>query len=207
MSEIELEKPAFEFTGGHLSLDFVNTVHDRLEQPRELLNSYNDLLLWGQQARILNAGEAERLREIAAYHKEETMDVLRQAIDIREMLYRIFLAIAEDDEPDKTDLAAFNTVLAQTMAHARIVPGEDGFAWSWDDQEQALDRVLWPVVRSAADLLTSHELKDVRVCAAEDCGWLFLDTSKNHSRRWCDMKTCGNRAKARKHYTQKKRAS
>jgi len=69
-----------------------------------------------------------------------------------------------------------------------------------------LERINWLIVRSAADLLTSDKLHDVRACSAEDCRWLFLDISKNHSRRWCDMETCGNQAKARRHYRRKKSA-
>ena len=93
------------------------------------------------------------------------------------------------------------------MAQVCVVPKEGSFAWDWLNKEQALDRMLWVVARSAADLLVSGELDTVRVCAGEDCNWLFLDTSKNRSRRWCDMKSCGNRAKVRKHYKQKKQAS
>lgn len=74
------------------------------------------------------------------------------------------------------------------------------FVWGWDDAAPALDRPLWPVARSLAELLTSDELPRVRECAADNCAWLFIDTSKNRSRRWCDMAVCGNRAKARRHY-------
>jgi predicted RNA-binding Zn ribbon-like protein len=81
-----------------------------------------------------------------------------------------------------------------------IVSTEEGLAWDWACAEDALDRVLWPVVHDAAGLLTSQELKRVKKCADERCGWLFFDTSRNHSRRWCSMESCGNRAKARRHY-------
>ncbi|MBI4413448.1 MAG: CGNR zinc finger domain-containing protein, partial [candidate division NC10 bacterium] len=78
------------------------------------------------------------------------------------------------------------------------------FAWRWTGDGQRLDRMLWAVTRSAADLLTSGELAAVRECEAETCAWLFMDRSRNRSRRWCDMKACGNRAKARRHYERKK---
>ena len=85
------------------------------------------------------------------------------------------------------------------MAKSSIVRVGERFAWDWTP-ENALDRVLWPVVRDAAELLSGEDLDRVGRCADANCGWLFLDTSRNHSRRWCSMKDCGNRAKARRHY-------
>ena len=207
MVETEIQAPNFEFTGNHLCLDFTNTVQDRSTSPRELLNSYSDLLLWGQGAQILTEDEAERLREEAARHTREAKAVLQRAIDLREALYRIFFAVARGSSPEKVDLSTLNTEFSEAMSQACIVPAKDSFALDWTGKEKALDRMLWTLARSAADLLTSAELDDVRVCAADDCNWLFLDTSKNHTRRWCDMKSCGNRAKARKHYTQKKQSA
>lgn len=204
MVETEIQAPNFEFTGNHLCLDFTNAVQDRFTSPRELLNSYSDLLLWSQGAQILTEGEAKRLREEAARHTREAKAVLQRALDLREALYRIFFAVARDSSPAQADLHTLNTEFSEAMSQACIVPAKDSFALDWTGKEQALDRMLWTIAHSAADLLTSEGLDDVRVCAAEDCNWLFLDTSKNHSRRWCDMKSCGNRAKVRKHYNSKK---
>jgi predicted RNA-binding Zn ribbon-like protein len=130
-----------------------------------------------------------------------------QAITVREVMFRIFSQVAEDASPVQSDLLILNNVLSKVMVQARLVPEADGFIWGWVNEEGVLDRVLWPVVRSAADVLTSEELHEVRVCAASDCSWLFLDTSKNQSRRWCNMKSCGNRAKARRHNERKKQSS
>ena len=205
MVETEIQAPNFDFTGNHLCLDFTNTVQDRSTSPRELLNSYSDLLLWGQEGGILTENEAHHLRKEATRRPQEAEAVRQRAVDLREALYRIFLAVTRDSSPAQADLHTLNTEFSKAMSQACIVPAKDvDFTWDWLDKEKALDRVLWPLARSAADLLTSAELDDVRVCAADDCNWLFLDTSKNHTRRWCDMKSCGNRAKARKHYTQKK---
>jgi len=207
VAETEIQTSLFEFTGNHLCLDFTNTVQDRFSSPRELLNSYNDLVLWSQEAQILTEGEAWHLREEANSRRKEAGVVLQRAIDLREALYRIFLAVARGSSPEKIELSTLNTEFSEAMGRACIVPVKDSFALDWTDKEKALDRMLWTIARSAADLLTSEGLDDVRVCAADDCRWLFLDTSKNHSRRWCDMKSCGNRAKARKHYTQKKQTA
>lgn len=204
VQETTSEQPAFDFTGGRLCLDFVDTVNNRLDTPRDLLRSYDDLLTWGQQAGILSDDVAAALHDESARTPADAVRTLQDAIAVREAVYRIFQATAEGDAPAASDLAAFNTALAQAMSHGCIVPDAAGFIWHWDDSSaRQLDRVLWPVVRSAADLLTSPDLEHVRLCAADDCGWLFLDESKNHTRRWCDMKTCGNRAKARRHYQKK----
>ena len=93
-----------------------------------------------------------------------------------------------------------------SRTHARIVSTKEGFKWDWSE-ELALDRMLWFIARSAADLLTSGNLDRVRQCGDEECGWLFIDTTKNRSRRWCDMTDCGNRAKARRHYSRLRASS
>lgn len=208
MVETETQQPIFEFSGKNMCLDFCNTVNDRLGNSYlELLTSYDRLLLWGQEAHILTEEEAKGLEEEARYHKEEAAATLQRAIELREAIYRLFQATTQGASPAESDLIAFNSALSHAMVHSGIVQSSHGFEWGWQPEKRKLDRPLWPVVRAAADLLTSEQLEDVRVCASDTCGWLFLDTSKNHTRRWCDMKGCGNRAKARKYYSQKKRAS
>jgi len=208
MVENVIQVQKFELTGGLLCLDFANTMEDRPDvHPEELLNSYNDLVSWGQQAQVLTEREAQRLVEAAARHPAEASRVLEQAVVVRETIFRIIKAVAEDASPGEVDLVALSAAVAGAQAHARIVPKEGGFIWDWAGNAGDMDRMLWPVVRSAADLLTSDELDDVRICASDTCNWLFLDTSKNHSRRWYDMKSCGNRAKARRHYDCKKVSS
>ena len=207
MTETATQTPIFEFTGNWLCLDFINTVEDRPTQhPRELLNSYQDLVTWAKQARIITDDEAHQLLAEAAHSPKDTFAVLQRAIGFREAIHDIFFAIAEDSSPSEAKLASFNAELAATMSHACILPKGEHFVWDWTAKEYALECILWMIVKSAADLLISGELHDVRVCSAPDCQWLFLDTSKNHSRRWCDMKGCGNRAKVRRHYERKKQS-
>ena len=208
MIEDGINIPDFDtITGNWLCLDFTHTLGGRYDpQPHELLNSYSDLIAWGLFEHLLAHEEAQRLLHEAAQHPEEASAVFERAIRLREVIYRVFYAISEDSSPGQSDLTILNDILAHALSHACIVPEEKGFVWDWTMKEQSLDYLLWVVVRSAADLLTSEKLQDVSACAAEDCRWLFLDTSKNHSRRWCDMQTCGNQAKARKHYSRKKEA-
>jgi predicted RNA-binding Zn ribbon-like protein len=206
MLETETLTPDFEFSGHSLCLDFTNTVHNRASEPRELLNSYADLLRWGREAGLLSAQVVDSVRARAQRFPAEAAQVLARALGIREALFRIFAGLGSGDAPAGDDLQDLNAELARALGHLSLVPGRGNFTWGWSGQEQELDCMLWPVLRSAADLLTAAEIDDVHICAADDCSWLFLDTSKNHSRRWCDMKSCGNRAKARKHYRQKKQS-
>ena len=208
MEENVKQEQIFDLTGGLLCLDFANTLDDRTDvHPQELLNSYNDLVLWSQQADVLTEKEARRLLEKAAQRPSETTRVLKRAVEVREAIFRIFKAIAEDESPEDEDLITLSAMVAEAQKHAQIVPNTNGFRWDWTDKRSDLDCMLWPVVRTAADFLTSDELDTVRVCASNTCNWLFLDTSKNHSRRWCNMKSCGNREKARRFYTRKKSSS
>jgi predicted RNA-binding Zn ribbon-like protein len=208
MVENVLQAQVFDLTGGLLCLDFANTVDDRTDvHPQELLNSYYDLVSWSEQAHVLTEEEAQRLLEKAARRPSEASRVLQQAVAIREAIFRIFKAVADDVSPEDKDLVSLSAAVADAQNHAQIVLKANGFIWDWAGNAGDLDRMLWPVVRSAADFLTADELDTVRVCASDRCNWLFLDTSKNHSRRWCNMKSCGNREKARRFYERKKSLS
>jgi predicted RNA-binding Zn ribbon-like protein len=123
-------------------------------------------------------------------------DVLQQAITLREATYRIFSNVAAVHPPAPDDLGILNVALPDAMSHLQVVALPTGFTWDWTASLDALDQMLWPVVRSAADLLTSDDLDRVRECADDrGCGYLFIDRSRNRSRRWCSMESCGNRAK------------
>jgi predicted RNA-binding Zn ribbon-like protein len=190
-----------------ICLDFANTLDGRFTaHPRESLTEYAALVSWTRQAGIVAEDTARRLAEASAGQQLAAGMVLERAIALREALYRIFSAVARQRSPQTTDLDCLNAILGEVLAALRITPTAEGFAWDWTGAKQGLDCLLWPIAQSAAALLTSGALHTVRECAAPSCGWLFLDTSRNHSRRWCDMKACGNRAKARRHYERKKMA-
>ena len=190
-----------ESQGDRLSLAFANNFqwHDS-DQPLESLTSYEELVAWGQGADVLTGPEAERLLQEAARRPGEAEAVLQQTTALRATIYRLFSAVAAGLPPEAGDLAAFNDALSAALAQSRVVPTSEGFTWDWTAAEDALDQMLRPVVQDAADLLTSGELDRVGRCADDRCGWLFIDASRNRSRKWCSMKDCGNRAKARRHY-------
>ena len=200
MSEEKSEAASLQLLGGALCLDFANTVgNHKTGEPSEHLAGYADWVAWGQHAGALTPAQARRLVAESARHPAEAKEVFKRATELREAIYRIFAAIAENASLKSTDLDRLNEALAHGLGHARIVTTPEGFRWDWTE-EAALDRVEWLVARSAADLLTSGNLDRVRQCGDAECGWLFIDTSRNRSRRWCDMNDCGNRAKARRHY-------
>jgi predicted RNA-binding Zn ribbon-like protein len=221
MDEARTNADTLKLLGGRLSLDFANTADwHASDHPVEFLTSYSDLVAWGQHVGILTDHQAQRLLKKAARRPVDATAVLKRAIALREAIYRIFSAISHGRPPQAADLATFNAELSGALAQSRIVStlrqpfdgaqdkAQDtavgGFAWDWADAEDALDQMLWPVVHDAAGLLTSEDLDRVGQCADDRCGWLFLDTSRNRSRRWCSMENCGNRAKARRYYERKR---
>jgi len=198
-------KSPFEFTGGNLCLDFANTVDNRAsERRKELLTDYGRFLQWGEEAGVTTKKTAERLGRLAAEAPGNAQSVLRSAIQLRETIYAIFSAIAERRGIPSTTLAILNKAVQQASQHAQIAHTNRHFDWEWILPDSHLDSMLWPVARAAADLLTSEDLAYVRLCASETCAWLFLDKTKNHRRRWCEMRTCGNRDKARRYYQRQK---
>ena len=187
--------------GRRLCLEFANTRHNfGAESSRDDLKSYADLVLWSQQAGIVNSRETEQLLRESRRCTKESAVVLTRALALRDAIHRIFSAIASERSPAVSDLDILNDTLSKALKHSPIVSTAEGFAWGWDNRENALDWMLGPVARSAAELLTSEHLHRVRECGGESCTWVFLDMSRNQSRHWCDMKSCGNRAKARRHY-------
>jgi predicted RNA-binding Zn ribbon-like protein len=203
----DLPTRKFQFVGGDLSLDFCNTVGGkRSAVARECLNTFADLVGWSEQAGLIGPAEAAELRRKAQTDPGAGEAVLARAVQLREAIFRIFLALAEDKSPAECDLTELNAELARGMNRLRVGRADAGFAWQWAPAEGQLDVALAPVARAAAELLISgHKPGHVNQCEGDNCGWLFIDASKNHSRRWCDMRECGNRAKVRRHRLRQQR--
>jgi predicted RNA-binding Zn ribbon-like protein len=204
----------FKFRGGVPCLDFVNTLAWRFtDRPVEYLLSYEDLLAWGKQAGLLAPDETEALSGRAATDPEEARETLSRAVALREAVHRVLSAAIAGEPQDEGALSALNWELSVALSWLRVAPtARDAYVWIWDrgdddSGEPPLERPLWPVARSAAELLTSPKLSRVKVCGGKGCGWLFLDESRNASRRWCESRDCGNRERVRKHLARKKRTS
>jgi predicted RNA-binding Zn ribbon-like protein len=183
-------------------------MHGRLSaEPRDDLTDYAALVSWAERAKVLSAREAQVLLREAAHRPKSAHAVLVRAKILRDALYEIFSAVANKRKPSKTELSVLNKELSNALKHLQLSYSEGGFDLRWAGETEALDRLLWPIAHSAENLLTADELGAVKVCELEQCTWLFVDTSKNHSRRWCDMKGCGNRAKFRRYYERNRVAS
>jgi predicted RNA-binding Zn ribbon-like protein len=197
---------ALQRIGGHAALDFVNTVDWRGRPvPEEYLVDYPALLEWAGYAGLVDAAEAAQLRRRALDEPVRAAALLRSALVLREAAHRLFLARALGKPGKRADLALVNDALRRYPPRSEIVALGAAYGWRSAARAEPLSRILERLAQSLAELLTAPELARVRLCGGTDCGWLFLDTSPNHRRRWCSMEACGNRAKARRHYQSRRR--
>jgi predicted RNA-binding Zn ribbon-like protein len=198
MTTISYAERAPDLIGGALCLDFVNTVGFRgdTENPNEYLTSYDELLIWTEISGAIGRAEGRSIKKEMRRRKTDAAGVLEKAIKLREALAKLFT----DSSDPAPSLTVVNNMLARAPARKAIVPAAQGYDWQTEAQYDPLLQPLWAVLWSAADLLTSDRLQRVTKCHNERCSWLFLDLSRNRSRRWCSMADCGNRAKARRHY-------
>jgi len=200
-------EPASRFTylGGRLAIDLINTVENwhGLEHAQrfdhEKLASYADLVDWAELAGAIPSDHAVSLRQAAADRPVEATAVLARARDLRLALHDVLEATVAGTPPTEADVAVVNAEVAAQLAESILVWVPDGFHLDRGGSHgPCLDRPLWPVARSIVDLLTDPaDLGKVRTCAADTCGWMFLDTSGGR-RRWCSMADCGNAAKVRR---------
>jgi len=198
----------YEVTGGEICLDFTNTLEGRPTGRREdRLVSYEELLNWAGQAGVLTLSEQKQLHRRVVNRKKEADRVLEQAKELRAALFDLFRAYNIDRSFPPVSVEILNRYLIEAFRHRRLEPAPKFLSWNWVKEDVHLKRILWPVALSAATILTSERLERVRVCSSETCDWLFLDESRNQTRRWCNMLVCGNRQKARLHYRRKKRAA
>lgn len=192
----------WDLDSGNLVLDFANTAEFHAsDQPDEFLNSYADLVSWSEAAGILSKKEARTLLSKSRKEPKKAAKALHNSLELRELIFRIFSAIAGDEIPNREDLEEFNRILTWSLNNVRIMGDKDNFIWGWGDMGESFDSPLWPIAQQTANLLTSQDIYRVGECQDDrGCGYLFIDTSRNHNRRWCSMETCGNRAKAQRHY-------
>jgi predicted RNA-binding Zn ribbon-like protein len=192
----------FQIIAGELCLDFINTLDNRPvpERRTELLPTYHDLVDWAVQARAISPLQLSALLREAGTYPKAAEQMLSKAIALRECLYRIISNALRNRRPAPDDLVSFNAYRGEAVSNLQLKPTRSGYRLGWKDDPSRLDSILWPIVQSASDLLTSPDLVNVHECDMPSCRWIFVDRSKNHRRRWCDMKVCGNRAKARKFY-------
>jgi predicted RNA-binding Zn ribbon-like protein len=185
------------FVGGALCLDFVNTVGGHRDgEPRESLQTYGDLVEWAVAGNVVTKLSGAHLNEMAKAHEARAARVLVDAKRLRETIYEVFVAVADGRKAPASEIAALSAAMSEAHANLQLRASGSGYQLAWPAPTD-LRAPLWPVVKSAVDLLVGGETR-LRECASDTCGWLFVDESRNHSRRWCSMRDCGNRAKVRR---------
>ena len=185
-----------EVVGGAPCLDFANTINSRRQPVHDYLHTYSDLVEWAVKTGLVSAGKRNRLLRLAGSEPKNAERAFRKALRIRELLYQVFSRNARSSKPKQEEVEALVESYAEAISHSSLVRQNALFAIDWP-MERSLDTPLWPILYSAGQLLLSKELVHVKECP--NCGWLFLDTSRNRSRRWCSMSTCGARDKMRRY--------
>ena len=197
MAEVVLP---FKYVGGDPAIDLVNTVDwTRHGLQDERLGDYQRLTRWAEGSGVVSPQLAAKLRRKAAGHPQEAGTVYRAALRAREIFRRLLVELAEGSASAET-VADFNRILAPVLQHLRVRPlgNAPHLQLGWEAEENRLESVLWPVLWSAASLISSPEASQIRVCGGEDCGWMYVDRSRNGLRRWCQMESCGTREKTRR---------
>jgi predicted RNA-binding Zn ribbon-like protein len=189
---------AFELIGGHPALDLVNTLDWRFREtgPEELLKSYDDLLRFTQESGVLTLAQTRKLGHASSAR------TLTRCLELREAIAEILYAGLDGRSPSEASLKTLERSIQTARLRHQLRWKQARLEWEWKENDPELPRSLLSL--SAADLMISDALHRVRACHNPECRWLFLDTSKNHTRRWCDMKVCGNRMKARRFKAQRK---
>ena len=190
----------FRCPGGALCLDFCNSGQNaRGPSGAEWIAGFPELIDWLEAADAITRGQAARLRRAAAASPRAAAQVWGRAIKFREALFRVLNARTEGGAIAREDLSIIEAEHARAVSFARLAWTGDGYSWSLDPSAESLDAALQPLVESAVSLLTSAKMERLRRCGNSTCYWLFIDETKNHSRRWCEMSSCGNVVKVRRH--------
>ena len=183
-----------------MCLDFCNSGEDaRKPSGADWITSFADLVDWLEAADAVTGSQAARLREAGAASPRAAAQVWSRAIKFREALFRVLNAKAGGGKVAREDLSDIEAEHARAVSFARLSWAGETYRWSLDPSAAALDAAMQPLVESAVNLLTSAKLERLRRCGNSTCYWLFVDETRNHSRRWCEMASCGNVLKVRRH--------
>jgi predicted RNA-binding Zn ribbon-like protein len=183
-----------------LALDFANTLDYRYDPDRliDLLPSYGRFLAFCRQSGVITAAQMRTLLD--GLSEFDSQRVLKEVIELREALYFLILSAVHGRSPDESNLRAVNRFLSEAPAVDKVVWHKHRFVRNSRDVSERPDGPLRQVVDAAVVLITSSDIYKVRECSEKTCRWFFLDRSRNHSRRWCDMQLCGNRFKGKRFY-------
>ena len=170
-----------------------------------MLKHYVDLARFAEDTGILPDRQVDRLMTRSMERPEEAQRALASAIQLREAISEVFYALVRKKPMPAKALIILNQHMQEAAQHQVLATVGHGFEWKFDADSYDLFAPLRPIARDAGELLASDRVEYVRACASRTCEWLFLDESKNHRRRWCDMTKCGNRAKVKRFYVRQKK--
>jgi predicted RNA-binding Zn ribbon-like protein len=188
-----------------LCIDFANTRYWRGSEAIETVHDFPEMVRWCDTNAMLGREAAERALRWSEKHGRDAAAIFDDAIALRETIYRMCFAMADGKMPEACDTEAINAALDRAPERRVLAHLDQTFGWQIDSIALSAAGLLAPVLWSAADLIVSPEVRRLRHCWNGQCGWLFMDDSKNGSRRWCSMQACGNRAKAHRHYLRSKK--
>jgi len=191
----------YKVVAGELCLEFANTVSWRgQDKEHDWLHNVSNYIQWGHLVGILSNDEVVLLQQQATENPDDIHAELEKSLVLRETIDRIFHHLSQGKQPQSDDIDLLNRHIPEALKHLQVQQHGDEFEWGWTDTEITLAKLRWVVVWSASNLLMSDQLERLGTC--DGCDWLFIDTSRNRSRRWCTMEDCGNRAKVRRHRRQ-----
>jgi predicted RNA-binding Zn ribbon-like protein len=183
-------------------IDYTNTADWRgKEESTEYINQYHDLIDWAELTELVEKQTAAKLREVAKRDPLKAQEAHTRAIKFREAAYNTLVSISNTKPANLEDKKIIDSETGFMYKHIKL--DLDSQRITLDDENNP-EYILWLLVKDFVDLITSDEIERVKRCASDECGWLFIDSSKNRSRKWCNMRGCGNRAKARRYYSKKK---
>ncbi len=185
--------------GGSLALDFANTESGRgTNSHQNHLRSAETVADWIAHAPILAADDLERLRAELSASPERGKDLLATALVLRSAIQNVGSAIAAGAAPSGDALADLSRLHVRFLSRATLIPDTPAYRWAWSMNASPVEAALGPIALSAVKLVTEGDFSRIKRCDGHACGWLFLDSTKNNRRRWCEMEVCGNRAKQKR---------
>ncbi|WP_348262365.1 CGNR zinc finger domain-containing protein [Telmatobacter sp. DSM 110680] len=199
------DKKSFELIGGSPALDLVNTLDWRFRNgppPEELLQDYYDLVQFSVQCSLLSDAVGRRL--VRNVNESKAAQVVAAVRELREAAAEVLYAALEGVGPSASSMKVLEKCFREAREYERLLWDGEKLAWELSQSPAPAELPLWMLSLKFEDLMTSDEMHKLRECGNAECRWLFLDTSKNHTRRWCDMKICGNRMKARRFKAQRR---
>jgi predicted RNA-binding Zn ribbon-like protein len=202
-SNLRIVRNQIAFPRRDLAIDFANTVAYRGSRPDDSLHNLDDLFTWLTSAKALPEAAVTSLRKLITAAHLDDVQLFNDAINLRETTYRLLHAIATHSSPPASDLRRLNKALAEAPRRDCLAQADGSLGWCIEIKPTAAN-ILTAELWSLADIIAGPDSSRLRECANDQCLWLFLDDSKNGTRRWCSMQACGNRAKAHRHYQRHK---